>query len=277
MSDAFLPRRRCIDRRAFTLIELLVVVAIIAVLVAMLLPVLAQARDRARRVLCLTNQRQTFSALSLYADDNAEYVPYNNPKTLSGPGNYHSIPYTWDDVQLVRNIQRYGFLTNFLICPSQNDPIYDMNQVPGKIVTVAGNTHYLDYVGNTLYWPGTTQQAEFSTDLSKGIWYDTLPSVATTRIGLDGSKIVLTDMNMYASSGFATINHHRSRGTWFLGAATSLVEVTSQIEGSNRMYADGHGTWVTPKEMGKNSTRIATSLTLARYSHAIDGSRPYWF
>jgi prepilin-type N-terminal cleavage/methylation domain-containing protein len=56
--------------RAFTLIELLVVVAIIAVLIAMLLPALASARERARSVVCMSNQRQLYVIMRMYADEN---------------------------------------------------------------------------------------------------------------------------------------------------------------------------------------------------------------
>ena len=56
-------------RRGFTLIELLVVIAIIAILAAILFPVFAQARDKARSASCLSNQKQFGAALLMYMQD----------------------------------------------------------------------------------------------------------------------------------------------------------------------------------------------------------------
>jgi prepilin-type N-terminal cleavage/methylation domain-containing protein/prepilin-type processing-associated H-X9-DG protein len=61
--------------RAFTLIELLVVIAIIAILAAILFPVFAQAREKARQTSCLSNMKQISYAVHMYAQDYDEMLP----------------------------------------------------------------------------------------------------------------------------------------------------------------------------------------------------------
>src|SRR5215469_3037377 len=64
-------------RNAFTLLELLAVIAIIAILAAILLPALANARERSRGIYCVNNTRQLTLAWQLYADDHEGMLPYN--------------------------------------------------------------------------------------------------------------------------------------------------------------------------------------------------------
>src|SRR5690349_7004740 len=66
---------RFTPRRGFTLIELLVVLAIITLLVALLLPVLSQARQSAYSVICASNLRQTFIGMSTYGAEFNDKIP----------------------------------------------------------------------------------------------------------------------------------------------------------------------------------------------------------
>ena len=60
-------------RRAFTLIELLIVVAIVAVLIAIIVPAISRAREQARIVKCLVQQRSLVQAVSMFADQHNGY------------------------------------------------------------------------------------------------------------------------------------------------------------------------------------------------------------
>ncbi len=78
------PRR---EGAAFTLIELLVVIAIIAILAAMLLPVLNKSKMKASGAVCRNNQKQLLLSFMMYAQDNNDVMPgpyYNNVDMIGG-------------------------------------------------------------------------------------------------------------------------------------------------------------------------------------------------
>jgi prepilin-type N-terminal cleavage/methylation domain-containing protein len=73
-------------RRAFTLIELLVVIAIIAILAAVLFPVFARAREKARQSACLSNLKQMGVAIQMYTQDYDERVPMSADQLAQNAG-----------------------------------------------------------------------------------------------------------------------------------------------------------------------------------------------
>ena len=82
------------QKRGFTLTELLVVVGILAVLIAVLLPVFFAARQKAHQSTCATNLRQLAAASLLYAQDNDGVLPHaGTQQTFKDEWNYQIVPY----------------------------------------------------------------------------------------------------------------------------------------------------------------------------------------
>jgi len=105
----------CLRRRreGFTLIELLVVIAIIAILAAILFPVFAQAREKARAASCMSNNKQISLAFSMYKQDYDEtYPPAVDPVTTLW----------WEDA--VRPYIKGGNVGGILTCPSASSRAY---------------------------------------------------------------------------------------------------------------------------------------------------------
>jgi len=81
--------------RAFTLVELLVVIAIIAIMIAWLLPALQQAKEQARLVNCLSNERQIGNTIAIYAEDHDGYYPVPQLGVYFQPGYGYDIAFAY--------------------------------------------------------------------------------------------------------------------------------------------------------------------------------------
>ena len=137
----------------FTLIELLVVIAIIAILAAILFPVFAQARQKARQIQCLSNQRQIGLAIRMYGQDFDEAYP---PTEAGGVG--WTIPRSGWNPAADFLIKPYVKSPGILACPADHAatfsgqpavlPQYALNELlplPGMVVPDGGQ--YIGPVG----------------------------------------------------------------------------------------------------------------------------------
>src|SRR4028119_1863835 len=118
----------------FTLIELLVVIAIIAILAAILFPVFAQAREKARSISGLSNLKQIGTAVNMYVQDYDEAFPMNgwndgNPHSALMPDGrtYQGwVPWPLQFHPYIKNanadVNGQGSRTSIFVCPSDSTP-----------------------------------------------------------------------------------------------------------------------------------------------------------
>ncbi|MFO8079574.1 MAG: DUF1559 domain-containing protein [Armatimonadota bacterium] len=141
----------------FTLIELLVVIAIIAILAAILFPVFAQAREKARQASCLSNIKQINTAWHMYAQDYDErVVPI---WTRTEPGNGWQYGQNWPYMLLP-----YTANSDIYTCPSYADSTWDGGLLyRGSNNGGYGQNHMLGYPfrdGRTMYKPLTLAEID---------------------------------------------------------------------------------------------------------------------
>jgi prepilin-type N-terminal cleavage/methylation domain-containing protein/prepilin-type processing-associated H-X9-DG protein len=122
------------QNRGFTLIELLVVIAIIAILAAILFPVFAQAREKARAISCLSNEKQINLAIQMYTQDYDETFPEDG------------IFYFYSGTGWASLVSPYMKSTQILWCPDDAGPSNGLNRITGGF----GGGPMISYAANGL-------------------------------------------------------------------------------------------------------------------------------
>ncbi len=207
-------------KRGFTLIELLVVIAIIAILAAILFPVFAKAREKARQTSCLSNCKQLGTAVMMYIGDYDDAYP----KSL-----------LYDAVQMGSLGYNYGFWPVLLRPYVMNNQIYRCpslsSNLSGSIYSIAALN--LPYASIGYGWNIGTNSSGYKDGF--GYYYgDGVPIRTLPDIQLPAETILLGDMSVYT-------------GNWqYLVWVAGSVSYTPKIhnEGANYVFADGHAKWL---------------------------------
>lgn len=259
----------------FTLVELLVVIGIISVLIGILLPALAAARESANRIKCAGNLRQLGQFIYLFAKDHKDRVPEAQDAPQSGFGSAKNPAwmYTKDYFVLVDN---YGANQQLFICPSSSTSEQgpsafpygegselaaraDLDTLPDNPTTVADGSEDLTeyWVGTDYVWLGRNIQETLAPggQNPNGAPFEVTKITSNTWTGtaVDSNPPLMADTVAYHTGGSYQFTHGRhwsipsfdtttSLQPWFCGTASAQMGDIRM----NVLYRDGHVDCKTP-------------------------------
>lgn len=139
-------------QQAFTLIELLVVIAIIAILAAILFPVFAQAREKARTVTCTSNMKQIATALLMYVQDHDEVFPCYPFTPITDFLHTANAPNNWSYASWVPRLMPYVKNDQLFACPNgPRTTTFQRGPAGGKVFVHLAFNEYIQNFDNKWY------------------------------------------------------------------------------------------------------------------------------
>ncbi|MCW3062020.1 MAG: prepilin-type N-terminal cleavage/methylation domain [Capsulimonas sp.] len=214
--------------QGFTLIELLVVIAIIAILAAILFPVFAKAREKARQITCISNLKQIGLGVMQYVQDSDENYPLtrNNTATVSTGGT------TWGLWKV--NIYPYIKSTQVFSCPS------GVKSVQGTYILPGGSK--------------LTLQENWSVGGNEGVFVNgqALPVVPfnAAQIGQSSLMAMLADATYAVWNNPARVYNANYNVDALNPPLAPDPSLARHVQGSNIVYADGHAKYQTQGQLG---------------------------
>ncbi|HEY3329429.1 MAG TPA: DUF1559 domain-containing protein [Capsulimonadaceae bacterium] len=263
-------------KRAFTLIELLVVIAIIAILAAILFPVFATAREKARQTSCASNEKQLALGLLQYVSDFDEMMPCGRVSTAP---EYHGVAWAGQTYSYVKSTQAFACPDDVTVVPAG-----DVNHV---VVSYAINSNVCGKSGGPY---GSTPAISKLTMPAKTVMLSEVSkcsTVITTNPEAPNSKYsVATNGGWFANdkTNFDIANTGSALATGWLGRTNTAARYYgfqnssgSQLgpqfgrhsDGANYACMDGHVKWLKGDQVSSGDS--ASSSTAAQGSPGTPG------
>jgi prepilin-type N-terminal cleavage/methylation domain-containing protein len=247
---------KSVRKPAFTLIELLVVIAIIAILAAILFPVFAQARDKARQATCVSNMKQIGLAMNMYVQDYDETFPILpwNGQVFGAGFDATALPYvtrfTW-----IAQYQPYIKNKQVWVCPSDPNPKHGNIYSPAPSIwgiptpnSYAVNAELHPYVAT----PGQEASCDGCPWVNNGRprTLAGIPSPAATYAVADSSRNIMEPWWIDVGPRFSNWERFYARDNTGGGLSCKnypgrcdQTNIKRHLEGSVLVYADGHAKW----------------------------------
>lgn len=219
-----------VSKKGFTLIELLVVIAIIAILAAILFPVFAQAREKARQATCASNLKQIGLAVIQYTQDYDETLPpsnYNDPVQPTSPTTWMFII----DPYVKAGYPQAAAATNSNVASVFSCPDFSSTQV------VANATPAHSYVSNANVMPGWIS----ATGYTPSNW----PAVTTASLKRPSQLVLIGEAaggSRIFTWGDDVSNPPSAAGSGVFQQCQAIY-LRARLRhsgGSNYLFADGH-------------------------------------
>ncbi len=224
--------------QGFTLIELLVVIAIIAILAALLLPALVNAKERARRAACKNHLRQFALAIHMYGNDNAEKIPSGLSENENEQDEH--IPVISRDTRAT--ILKYSGSEKIFECPSLGKPF---GKKEGWYFDLYGVVLGYNYLGGHRNTPWNPLAGG-----GKATW------ISPQSLSDSSSLVLLADLNDWSPAYDKTFAPHGPRGPVLKSGSDYSNEKASGVSskvigaaGGNVTLLDGSVTWKRIEEM----------------------------